>query len=133
MVFCFVLLGLRATRFPKLSFSPFGRLFVGANMAVSFNYKCTPKWLAGTDAHLNTISGQLKMAVGQNQWYHFGVGEFTTHLRTYFSSWIGMFTACTIWILCMAKLSPERKSREEFFEDPKKAEWAKQQLALIMR
>ena len=26
-----------------------------------------------------------KMAVGQNQWYHFGVGEFTTHCRTYFS------------------------------------------------
>ena len=25
------------------------------------------------------------MAVGQNQWYHFGVGEFTTHFRTYFS------------------------------------------------
>ena len=29
---------------------------------------------------------------GQNQWYHFGVGEFTTHDRTYFSGWIGMFT-----------------------------------------
>ena len=25
------------------------------------------------------------MAVGQNQWYHFGVGEFTTRVRTYFS------------------------------------------------
>ena len=25
------------------------------------------------------------MAVGQIQWYHFGVGEFTTHFRTYFS------------------------------------------------
>ena len=25
---------------------------------------------------------------GQNQWYHFGVGEFTTHFRTYFSGWI---------------------------------------------
>ena len=25
------------------------------------------------------------MAVGQNQWYHFGVGEFPTHFRTYFS------------------------------------------------
>ena len=24
------------------------------------------------------------MAVGQNQWYHFGVGELTTHFRTYF-------------------------------------------------
>ena len=28
------------------------------------------------------------MAVGQNQWYHFGLGEFT-HFRTYFSGWIG--------------------------------------------
>ena len=28
------------------------------------------------------------MAVGQNQWYHFGVGEFTTHFRTHFSGWI---------------------------------------------
>ena len=25
------------------------------------------------------------VAAGQNQWYHFGVGEFTTHFRTYFS------------------------------------------------
>ena len=25
------------------------------------------------------------MAVGQNEWYHVGVGEFTTHLRSYFS------------------------------------------------
>ena len=35
----------------------------------------------------------------QNQWYHFGVGEFTTHFRTYFSGWIGMFTGGTIWVL----------------------------------
>ena len=28
------------------------------------------------------------MDVGQNQWYPFGVGEFTTHFRTYFSGWI---------------------------------------------
>ena len=28
------------------------------------------------------------IAVGQIQWYHFGVGEFTTHFRTYFSGWI---------------------------------------------
>ena len=32
------------------------------------------------------------MAVGQNHWYHFGVGDFTTRFRTYFSGWIGMFT-----------------------------------------
>ena len=29
-----------------------------------------------------------QMAVGQNQRYHYGVGEFTTHFRTYFSGWI---------------------------------------------
>ena len=28
------------------------------------------------------------MAVRQNQGYHFGVGEFTTHFRTDFSGWI---------------------------------------------
>ena len=27
------------------------------------------------------------------------VGEFTTHFRTYFSGWIGMFTGGTIWLL----------------------------------
>ena len=26
-------------------------------------------------------SAQNHVAVGQNQWYHFGVGEFTTHFR----------------------------------------------------
>ena len=26
--------------------------------------------------------------MGQNQWYHFGVGEFTAHFRTYFL-WLG--------------------------------------------
>ena len=30
---------------------------------------------------------------------HFEVGAFTTHFRTYFSGWIGMFTARTIWSL----------------------------------
>ena len=40
------------------------------------------------------------MAVGQNQWYHFGVGEFTTHFRNDFSGWIGMFTrGYPIWLL----------------------------------
>ena len=29
----------------------------------------------------------------------FGVGEFTTHFRTDFSGWIGMFTGGTSWIL----------------------------------
>ena len=29
---------------------------------------------------------------------HFGVGEFTTHFRNYFSGWIGMFTGSTIWL-----------------------------------
>ena len=27
---------------------------------------------------------------------HFGVGEFTTNFRTYFSGWIGMFTGNTL-------------------------------------
>ena len=30
----------------------------------------------------------LHLAVGQNQWYNFGVGECTAHFRTYFSGWI---------------------------------------------
>ena len=34
------------------------------------------------------VVASLYMAVGQNQWYHFGVGEFTTHFRTYLSGWI---------------------------------------------
>ena len=39
------------------------------------------------------------MAVGQNQWDPiFGVGEFTTHFRTYLSGWIGIFTATT-WLM----------------------------------
>ena len=42
---------------------------------------------------------QSHVAEGQSQWYHFDVGEFTTHVRTYFSGWIGMFTGGTIWIL----------------------------------
>ena len=32
------------------------------------------------------------MAVGQHQWYHFGVGEFTTHFSLV---GIGMFTGGT--------------------------------------
>ena len=28
------------------------------------------------------------IAVGKNKWYHSGVGECTTHFRTYFSGWI---------------------------------------------
>ena len=40
------------------------------------------------------------LAVGQKPMgSHFGVGEFTTHFRTYFSGWIGMFTGGRIWIL----------------------------------
>ena len=27
----------------------------------------------------------LTWLLGQNQWYHFGVGEFTSHFRAYFS------------------------------------------------
>ena len=53
---------------------------------------------------LQMFAGSIcKVAVGQNQWYYFGVGEFTTHFRAYFSGWIGMFTGGTIWILTCAK------------------------------
>ena len=37
------------------------------------------------------------MGVGQDQWYHFGVGA--PPISVYFSGWIGMFTEGTIWIL----------------------------------
>ena len=42
---------------------------------------------------------------------HFGVGEFTTHFRTYFSGWIGMFTGGTIWVLTHGHLSEVRSRR----------------------
>ena len=52
---------------------------------------------AGPVVFLHTQEPRLKatrascvhMAVGQNQWYPSGVGEFTTHVRTYFSGWTG--------------------------------------------
>ena len=39
-----------------------------------------------------TSRQQTHLAMIQNQWYHFGIGEFTTHFGTYCSGWIGMFT-----------------------------------------
>ena len=30
---------------------------------------------------------------------HFGVGEFTTPLISYFRGWMGLFAVCTIWVL----------------------------------
>ena len=36
------------------------------------------------------------MAVGQNQWYHFGVGEFTTHFRTYSSGDWDVYWGCGV-------------------------------------
>ena len=47
----------------------------------------------------------IQMFVGQNQWSHVGVGEFTTHFRTYLSGWIGMFTGVTIWSLTHGQIS----------------------------
>ena len=38
---------------------------------------------------------------------HFGMGEFTAHVRTYFSGWIGMFTEGTIWVLTHGRLNPK--------------------------
>ena len=35
--------------------------------------------------------------LGQHQWYHFGVGEFTTHFSLF--EWGWMLTGGTIWIL----------------------------------
>ena len=53
----------------------------------------------GEDGRTNRSSVPFRhfghMAVGQNQWYHFGVGDF----RTYFSGWIAMFTGGTIRLL----------------------------------
>ena len=55
------------------------------------------------------------MAVGQNQWYHFGVGEFTTHFRTYVSGWIGMFTGGTgfnAWPYDFCSTPPEARLKK---------------------
>ena len=50
------------------------------------------------------------VAVGQNQWYHFGVIRCTTHFRTYFSGWIGMFTGGTIWLLTHGHVFPNARA-----------------------
>ena len=47
------------------------------------------------------LSNRTQLAVGQHQWYHFGVGaplilEPILLVGTYFSGWIGMFTGGTI-------------------------------------
>ena len=42
----------------------------------------------------------LDLAMVQNQWYHVGVGEFTTHFRTYFSGWIGALTHGHLFPVC---------------------------------
>ena len=48
-----------------------------------------------------------KMPLGQHQWDHIlvGIGEFTTHFRTDFSGWIGMFTGGTIWVLTQSQMA----------------------------
>ena len=38
-------------------------------------------------------------------------GRCTTHFRTHFSGWIGMFTLATIWILTRGVFSRETQSR----------------------
>ena len=40
---------------------------------------CRP--LTGEEPHFSLLAN----GCGSNQWYHFGVGKFTTHFRTYFS------------------------------------------------
>ena len=63
-------------------------LHFAAKFCVQFLYTGS-RWCLW--AHWPCASVQLSLrnsaclAVGQNQWYHFGVGEFTTHFRTYFS------------------------------------------------
>ena len=53
---------------------------------------------------LGPASGnQQHVAVGQKQWYHFGVGA--PPILVYFSGWIGMFTGGTIWILTHGHVS----------------------------
>ena len=39
------------------------------------------------------------------------LGRCTTHFRTYFSGWIGIFTRGTIWILTHGHLWPERRPK----------------------
>ena len=40
-------------------------------------------------------------------------GEFTPHVRTYFSGWIGMFTGGTIWLLTRGRrIGTQSRSRE---------------------
>ena len=51
-----------------------------------------------TSSCRSSFGAQGNMAVGQNQWYHVGVGEFTTHFSRDFSGWAGMFTG-TVWLL----------------------------------
>ena len=59
-----------------------------------------PKWHGGPHvaAAFVSVSKPKWLWLSKPFWYHFGVGEFTTHFRTY-SGWIGMFTGGTIWIL----------------------------------
>ena len=65
----------------------------------------TPKTTTTEPAPLQVFYAPPFLALDKWLWVkkpmgsHVGVGEFTTHFRTYFSGWIGMFTGGTIWIL----------------------------------
>ena len=56
---------------------------------VLFGYQaalCLAAWSESSwDLHGLFLSFRVHMAVAQNQWYHFGVGEFTPDFRTYFN------------------------------------------------
>ena len=52
------------------------------------------------------------MDVGQNQ----NGSQCTTHFRTYFSGWIGMFTGGTIWILTHGHLSEPHLADGEWLD-----------------
>ena len=55
--------------------------------------------------------------MGQNQWHHVGVGEFTTQFRLYFSCWIGMFTGGTNGILTHGHIGNPQKMRAQVIVD----------------
>ena len=48
------------------------------------------------------------MAMVQNQWDPILVGRCTTHVRTDFGGWIGMFTGGTIWVLTHSHIVRDR-------------------------
>ena len=61
--------------------------FPGARLQFSFPASLEPMD-QGFRSDLVTSCCPVGQVAGQNQGYHFGVDEFTTHFRTYLSGWI---------------------------------------------